>query len=84
MLPGVSVRERPGVEQSWEEAVRWYRAAAEQGLPRAQCNLAWCYEYGKGVPQDLGESYRLYRKAAEQGDARGLSAWPAALTMAAV
>ena len=24
-----------GVEQSWEEAVRWYRAAAEQDYPRA-------------------------------------------------
>ena len=52
------------MEQSWEEAVRWYRTAAEQGLPRAQCNLAWCYEYGKGVAQDSAESYRWYRRAA--------------------
>ncbi len=73
------------MEQSWEEAVRWYRAAAEQGLPRAQCNLAWCYEYGKGVAQDLDRERTVCTgKPPSRGTPEGFSAWPAALIMAAV
>ena len=61
-----------GVEQSWESAVEWYRKAAEGGLSRGMCNLAWCYEHGEGVEKNLEESFLWYRKAAEQGDPRGL------------
>ena len=44
-----------------------------RGLPRAQCNLAWCYEHGKGVARGLWRPrLRWYRRAAEQEDARGL------------
>ena len=60
------------MEQSWQEAVRWYRAAAEQGLPRAQCNLAWCYEYGKGVEQNFKRAVHWYRQAADQVDPCGM------------
>jgi hypothetical protein len=28
-----------GVEQNWQEALKYYRAAAEQGHPNAQCEL---------------------------------------------
>jgi TPR repeat protein len=50
------------------EAVAWYRKAAEQGHADAQCNLATCYEYGKGLDkEDLVEAVEWYRKAAEQG-----------------
>ena len=37
-----------------------------QGLPRAQYNLAWCYENGRGVPRDAEKALELYRAAAEQ------------------
>ena len=60
------------MEQSWEKAVKWYSAAAQQGFPRAQCNLAWCYECGKGVEVNLTRALHWYRKAAEQDDPRGL------------
>ena len=30
-----------GVEQSWEQAVLWYRRSAEEGDARAMCNLGW-------------------------------------------
>jgi hypothetical protein len=50
--------------------VRYYRLAAEQGHARAQCNLGYCFEIGKGVAQDLAEAVRYYRLAAEQGHAR--------------
>ena len=62
-----------GIRQSYEEAVRWYRAAAEQGLSIAQRFLGDMYDSGKGVPLNYTEASEWYRKAAEQGDpqARG-------------
>ncbi|WP_032501022.1 tetratricopeptide repeat protein, partial [Vibrio tasmaniensis] len=59
-----------GVSQDYEEAVSWYRKAAEQGYARAQTNLGWMYDEGRGVSQDYEESVSWYRKAAEQGYAR--------------
>jgi hypothetical protein len=49
------------------EAVKWYRAAAEQGLARAQNWLAMYYDNGFGVPQDYSEAARLYQATATQG-----------------
>ena len=59
-----------GVAQNDDEAVRWYRLAAEQGHSRAQTIWAWMYENGRGVAQNDEEAARWYRMAAEQGDAR--------------
>ena len=56
-----------GVEQDYEEAVKWYRKAAEQGYARAQYNLGVCYYNGEGVEQDYEKAVKLYREAAEQG-----------------
>ena len=56
-----------GIEKDLEEAVKWYRKAAEQGYARAQYNLGHCYEYGKGVEKNEIETVKWYRKAAEQG-----------------
>ena len=55
---------------NFEEAVKWYRKAAEQGDADAQFNLALMYDYGRGVTEDDAEAVRWYRKAAEQGGAR--------------
>ena len=55
-----------GVAQSWADAVKWYTQAVEAGSARAQYNLAWCYEHGKGVPQDPVRARELYAAAAEQ------------------
>ena len=41
-----------GVPQDFTEASKWYRRAAEQGLPEAQVNLGVLYYDGRGVPQD--------------------------------
>ena len=56
--------------QSWPDAVLLYRAAAGQGHAQAQCNLGWCYEFGKGVPQDAKAAARWYGEAALQHDPR--------------
>ena len=56
-----------GVEQDDEEAVRWLRLAASQGLRGAQSELGWMYQSGRGVEQDDEEAARWYRRAADQG-----------------
>ncbi len=56
-------------KQEYEQAVDFFRKAAEQGLATAQFNLGVCYDYGKGVSQDYNEAVKWYRKAAEQGHA---------------
>ena len=61
---------RNGKKQDYVEAVKWFRQAAEQGNARAQCNLGWCYEAGKGVTQSWEEAVKWYQKSAEQGNAR--------------
>ncbi len=50
-----------------DEAVKWYRKAADQGYAPAQFNLGWMYDRGEGVPQDYAEAVKWYRKAADQG-----------------
>lgn len=53
----------------YEEAMRWYRAAADQGYSAAQVGLGFIYYYGRGVPQNYDEAMRWLRKAADQGNA---------------
>ena len=55
---------------NYEEALKWYRKAAEKGNATAQYNAGVLYENGKGVAQDYAEAARWYRKAAEQGHAK--------------
>ena len=56
-----------GVEQNYEEAVKWFRKAADQGYPPAQFNLGMRYRDGSGVEKNLREGFRWIRKAMEQG-----------------
>ena len=49
------------------QAVSWFRKAADQGHAKAQHNLGYCYDNGKGVPKDEVQAVSWYRKAAEQG-----------------
>ena len=55
------------VAEDDEEAVRWFRMAAEQGHASAQNSLGLMYAEGDGVPEDHGEAGRWDRLAAEQG-----------------
>jgi TPR repeat protein len=52
------------------EAVRWYRAAAEQGHKDGLAGLADMYAKGEGVEKDLAEARSLYEKAADAGQDR--------------
>ena len=56
-----------GLTEDDEEAVRWYRRAADKGYAGAQSALGFLYAHGEGVPEDDIEAVRWYRFAAEQG-----------------
>lgn len=52
-----------------EAALKEFRPLAANGDARAQFELGYMYERGKGVPQDYKESLSWFRKSAEQGNA---------------
>jgi TPR repeat protein len=57
-----------GVTQSYQEAVKWYKLAADQGHASAQNNLGRIYANGgQGVSQNYQEAAKWYRLAAAQG-----------------
>ena len=53
-------------EENYEEAARWYRMAAEQGVSEAQNNLGVMYKDGQGVKQDFKEAAHWFLLAAQQ------------------
>jgi hypothetical protein len=59
-----------GVPKDDQQAVAWYRKAAEQGNAMAQFNLGNMYANGQGVPKDDQQAVAWFRKAAEQGNDR--------------
>jgi TPR repeat protein len=57
-----------GVQVSWEEAVRWYLKAAEQGHALACNNLGCIYSVGGvGIAMDKVKARMFYERAAELG-----------------
>jgi len=56
------------VLQNTDEAMLWWRKAADQNYLPAEHDLGVDYYDGKIVPQDLAEGIRWLRKAAEQGE----------------
>jgi TPR repeat protein len=51
-----------------EEAILYFRKAAEQGHAEAQLRLGSNYEFGEGVAKNPLEAAKWYRKVAEQGN----------------
>jgi len=66
-LLGDAYREGEVVEQSWEQAFRWYTLAARAGDVEAQNNLGTLYLEGFYCPEDHEQAVYWYRKSAEQG-----------------
>lgn len=48
--------------------------AAKNGNPKAQYEIAQCYEYGIGVTKDINQALYWYQKAADQGSGAGMNA----------
>lgn len=57
-----------GVEQNFDEALKWLRLSAEQGNAAAQNRLGAMYDDGQGVAQNFEEAAKWYRRSAEQGN----------------
>ena len=51
-----------------DEAIQWYRLAAEQGHVKAQNNLGACFFNGEGVSKNLQEALNWFEKAAKAGN----------------
>ena len=64
---GCCYRDGIGVELNYEEMLKYFRLAVDQGNANAQFNLGFCYYIGQGVEQDYDEAFRLYQLAADQG-----------------
>lgn len=60
-------RGQGGLDVNMNKAFTFYQLAAEQGLDRAQYQLADIISLGIGVTQDHSEALRLYKLAAAQG-----------------
>ena len=61
-----------GVGKNQSEAIKWYRMAAENGLPDAVFELARCYRFGIGVRRNRTTASKWLHKAAGQGHARAM------------
>jgi Sel1 repeat-containing protein len=57
-------REHP---PDFEEALKWFHRAADQGNAEAQARIGMMYHFGKGVPRDDAEAARWYLLAANGG-----------------
>src|SRR5687768_7131149 len=55
----------------WTAQIAALEAAAVQGDPKAQVDLAVKYEHAEGVPKDFLKANKLYCQAARQGYAEG-------------
>jgi uncharacterized protein len=60
-----------GVRTDYTESARWERLAAEHGDTRAQADLGYLYESGRGVPLDYVAAYTWYSRAIAGGDKTG-------------
>lgn len=66
-IVGESLYWGTGVEKDPRAAVRWYRKAADAGLPEAKFNLAHAYKKGVGVPAEPSRFEPLLIAAAKAG-----------------
>ena len=55
-----------GVPKDNQEAMTWYRLAAEQGDAQSQYFLGIIYSNGEGVPQDYAEAHMWLNLAASR------------------
>ena len=55
--------------EDYDNAVIWYRKAAESGNAEAQYKLGFCYERGYSVEHDYSKAVKWYLKAAENENA---------------
>ncbi|MDW7771480.1 MAG: tetratricopeptide repeat protein [Desulfobulbaceae bacterium] len=65
---GARYKNGDGVEQNYQEALKWYRKAAEQEYADAQVILGALHYAGQGVEQNKIMAFEWWLKAARQGN----------------
>ena len=65
---GAIYTEGRAVEQSYDEAAKWYERSAAQGFTPAQYRLGNLYEAGTGVEKNLEEAKLWYQRSADAGN----------------
>jgi len=65
---GAIYTEGRAVEQSYDDAAKWYERAAAQGFTPAQYRLGNLYEAGTGVAKNLEEAKLWYQRSADAGN----------------
>jgi TPR repeat protein len=63
---GMMYEDGQGVSRDYQQAMLWFRIAADQGYPPAQRGIGFLYSNGLGVTQDYNQALSWYRKAAAQ------------------
>ncbi|MCX5860768.1 MAG: tetratricopeptide repeat protein [Deltaproteobacteria bacterium] len=61
-----------GVVRDYQESLKWFQKAAEQGEKDAQYELGKWYYSGEWVTRDYAEALKWFQKAAEQGNVESL------------
>ncbi|MCB1521850.1 MAG: SEL1-like repeat protein [Hyphomicrobiaceae bacterium] len=69
---GARFAEGKGIDQSFEQASRWYKKSATQGFVQSQYRLATLYERGLGVKQDMNRAKVWYQRAANGGNVKAM------------
>ena len=64
---GLMYRDAEGVEQDLVKAFSFFEKAANQGDPRAICDLGMCYRHGRGVEKDVKKGVALFRQGTDLG-----------------
>ena len=54
-------------QKSYDDAFKWYKAAASQGNPDGLNGMGCCYRYGLSVRKDEKFAVQLFSKAADKG-----------------
>jgi TPR repeat protein len=62
---GAAYESGKGVDQDFEQALRWLEESAKQGNADAENLLGQMYEDAEGVPQDYRQAAKFYRAACE-------------------
>ncbi|MEK7764447.1 MAG: tetratricopeptide repeat protein, partial [Nitrospirota bacterium] len=57
-----------GAPKDYQQALRWFRLAADQGEALAQTKIAIMYDDGQGVRRNIVQAYKWYSLAATNGD----------------
>ena len=63
---GKLYKDGKGVAMNKQEAVKWFRKAADLGNGVAMWNLGRCYEEGEGVEKSIDQTVYWYKKGADK------------------